>query len=82
MGTVFEVKVLPKKYTIKYKDNKIYIGYLNYNLKKEYYGTLFFENNKYQGFFSDDKMNGQGRLIYSKGDYYEGKHINKHNKLF
>ncbi len=64
--------VLPKQYSIKYPDNKIYIGYLNYNLKKEYYGILYFDSNKYEGYFKEDKMNGKGRLTYYKGDYYEG----------
>ena len=59
-----------------YPDNTIYIGTFNYKWEKHGLGTLFTrENAKITGYFKDDKLNGNGRIIYPEGDYFEGNFI-------
>lgn len=65
-----------KNTSILYQDNTIYTGSFNLKWEKHGFGTLFTkENAKICGFFKEDKLNGQGRIIYPEGDYFEGNFI-------
>lgn len=64
-------------YSILYPDNTIYIGSFDKTGKKEGFGTLFLpDGSKYTGEFREDKICGEGRIIYAEGDYYEGRFDN------
>jgi hypothetical protein len=66
-----------KKSCLKYPNGTIYFGYFNKLWEREGYGVAIFpDGSKYQGFYSEDKMKGKGRLININGDYYEGEFIN------
>lgn len=62
---------------ILYPDNSIYIGPYNQNWQREGVGTLYLaDGSKYIGQFTQDCMNGEGRLIFPGGDYYQGSFLN------
>ena len=46
------------------------------NSLKEGYGEEIFDGYKYIGEFSDDKKNGQGKIILKNNDVYKGAFIN------
>jgi len=63
-----------KKPPIKFFDEgSIYKGEWNIKGKKHGYGTLITkEGSKYEGFWKNDHLDGIGRFIEKRGNYYDG----------
>jgi hypothetical protein len=58
---------------ILFNDGSVYKGSWNYLGKKQGYGIYIRHlGSKYEGFWFDDKIQGRGRFIDEKGNYYEG----------
>ena len=64
-----------KKPPIKFQDEgSIYKGEWNVQGKKHGYGILITkEGSKYEGFWKNDQLDGIGRFIEKRGNYYDGK---------
>ena len=64
-----------KKPPIKFQDEgSIYKGEWNIQGKKHGYGILITkEGSKYEGFWKNDQLDGIGRFIEKRGNYYDGK---------
>ena len=54
------------------KEKIIYKGYIK-DFKKEGIGVEECDEYKYEGYFHEDKKNGQGVVIYKTGDKYKGE---------
>ena len=65
-----------KKPPIKFFDEEsIYKGEWNIQGKKHGYGILITkEGSKYEGFWKNDHLDGIGRFIEKKGNYYDGNY--------
>lgn len=63
-----------KKPPIKFQDEgSIYKGDWNIQGKKHGYGILITkEGSKYEGFWKNDQLDGVGRFIEKRGNYYDG----------
>ena len=63
-----------KKPPIKFQDEgSIYKGEWNIEGKKHGYGILITkEGSKYEGFWKNDHLDGKGRFIEKRGNYYDG----------
>jgi len=60
----------PIKFT---EEGTIYKGNWNYQGKKHGYGILITkEGSKYEGFWKNDQLEGIGRFIEIRGNYYDG----------
>lgn len=68
-------KTVFKKPPIKFQDEgSIYKGEWNIQGKKHGYGILVTkEGSKYEGFWKNDQLDGVGRFIEKRGNYYDGK---------
>lgn len=56
------------------EDGSIYKGSWNsINMRKGYGVLINPQGFKYEGFWNNEKLNGRGRFIDDKGNYYEGK---------
>jgi hypothetical protein len=66
-----------KKPPIKFHDEgSIYKGDWNIQGKKHGYGVLVTkEGSKFEGFWKNDQLDGIGRFIEKKGNYYDGIYI-------
>ena len=65
---------VPKSFSIKYPSGEKYSGYFSPNWEKEVFGIQINPNgSKYVGMFKNGMYEGRGRLIFRKGDYYEGE---------
>ena len=65
---------VPKSFSIKYPSGEKYSGYFSPNWEKEVFGIQINPNgSKYVGLFKNGMYDGRGRLIFRKGDYYEGE---------
>ncbi len=61
----------------------IYKGDWNYQGKKHGYGILITkEGNKYIGFWENDQLEGPGRFIEIRGNYYDGIYYSFYLKIF
>jgi hypothetical protein len=59
---------------IQFEDGSIYKGSWYSKEMRKGYGVLINpQGYKYEGFWINDKLNGRGRFIDDKGNYYEGK---------
>lgn len=55
------------------EEGTIYKGQWNFNGKKHGYGILITkEGCKYEGFWKNDQLDGKGRFIEKRGNYYDG----------
>ena len=59
-------------YVDKYKNQDLYFGQITLEKKFTGYGILYSHNCKFEGYWDNNKLNGQGRLFLSNGDYFEG----------
>ena len=65
---------VPKSFSIRYPSGEKYSGYFSPNWEKEVFGIQINPNgSKYVGLFKNGMYDGRGRLIFRKGDYYEGE---------
>ncbi len=59
---------------IQFEDGSVYKGSWNSINTRMGYGVLINPQGfKYEGFWTNEKLNGRGRFIDDKGNYYEGK---------
>jgi len=59
---------------IQFNDGSVYKGgWSSKNLRKGYGIFINSNGHKYEGFWNNEKLNGRGRFIDDKGNYYEGK---------
>ena len=63
-------------YVDKYKNNDLYIGGMTIEKKFSGYGVLYSNNNRYEGYWEQSKLNGKGRYFLANGDYFEGNIVN------
>lgn len=78
--TPFEKKQKPSKYKIesalsyidKYQNNDMYVGSISLEKKYSGYGILYSNDNKYEGYWENSKLNGKGRYFLANGDFFEG----------
>ena len=67
----------PKLFSIRYPVGEKYSGYFSPNWEKEIFGIQINPNgSKYVGLFKKGMYEGRGRLIFRKGDYFEGEFKN------
>ena len=68
---------VPKIFSIRYPSGEKYSGYFSPNWEKEIFGIQINPNgSKYVGLFKNGMYDGRGRLIFRKGDYFEGEFKN------
>ena len=68
---------VPQSFSIRYSSGEKYSGYFSPNWEKEVFGIQINPNeSKYVGFFKNGKYDGRGRLIFRRGDYFEGEFKN------
>jgi len=74
-GLVFEGEFqngFRQKYgTIFYEDGSVYTGELE-DWTRQGLGKLEENGNTYEGYFDDNRKNGNGKMYYKNGDYYNG----------
>ena len=70
-----------EKDKIEYENGEYYIGEFKNGLKNGK-GILYYKNGniKYDGYFIDDKFEGNGKYIYEDGKYYIGEWKNDFTK--
>jgi len=74
-----EYPYTPQSFSIRYPSGEKYSGYFSPNWEKEVFGIQINPNgSKYVGLFKNGQYEGRGRLIFRKGDYFEGEF--QHNK--
>ena len=68
---------IPKSFYIQYDSGEKYSGYFSPSWEKEIFGIQLNPNgSKYVGLFKNGMYDGRGRIIFSKGDYFEGEFKN------
>ena len=63
---------------IQFNDGSVYKGSWSSTNTRKGYGTFINSlGHKYEGFWNNEKLDGRGRFIDDKGNYYEGKKLYK-----